>query len=397
MAKFIAIPVGQGDAFYLERKDVSILVDGGRGVAGFPGNFNIHTGRDHANILVCTHNDADHANGILGFLKGGLGCDEIWLPGIWSSKLYEILGSFDDVYNKLFWEVKDLLDSRSDDALLDIKTLEDYSDRLDDLNSNQDDYQRPEPINSSSGWTKTCVSKIEKAEPWERWSSADPWPFFHCVKEVNLPGAGRHLWWSAIVAAHQIREIAIEAFHRGVKVRWFEYNTNNPGGGKPNILVPVNSREQKDFLSFSGTLLNCLALTVSNKESLVFLSPSSEQSPGVLFTADSDLNSVKLISTHLRGALVTAPHHGSEANRNAYTVVNTAAEDYSQKLRWVRSDGRYRNRPGATYLGIPSGQRLCTICRHKSGKLSKKQRLHFYEREGTWVRKRTNHCSCQKA
>lgn len=29
--KFIAIPVGRGDAFYLEKNDTKILVDGGSG------------------------------------------------------------------------------------------------------------------------------------------------------------------------------------------------------------------------------------------------------------------------------------------------------------------------------------------------------------------------------
>jgi hypothetical protein len=39
------------------------------------------------------------------------------------------------------------------------------------------------------------------------------------------------LLWSAIDAANRIRAIAIEAFHRGIPVRWFEFDSANPKGG----------------------------------------------------------------------------------------------------------------------------------------------------------------------
>ena len=41
MAKFVAIPVGQGDAFYLEREGFTVLVDGGRSRRGFSGQFKV--------------------------------------------------------------------------------------------------------------------------------------------------------------------------------------------------------------------------------------------------------------------------------------------------------------------------------------------------------------------
>jgi len=66
MATFIAIPVGQGDAFYLERDGWSVLVDGGRSRLDFPALFRQVTRARGANIVVCTHNDSDHANGVRG-------------------------------------------------------------------------------------------------------------------------------------------------------------------------------------------------------------------------------------------------------------------------------------------------------------------------------------------
>jgi len=83
MPRFIAIPVAQGDAFYLEREGFSVLTDGGRSRSDLPSRFQAVTKTDGVNVILCTHNDADHANGILGFLEGGLRCEEVWLPGRW--------------------------------------------------------------------------------------------------------------------------------------------------------------------------------------------------------------------------------------------------------------------------------------------------------------------------
>ncbi|MFE5131676.1 hypothetical protein ACFRAZ_26815, partial [Bacillus mobilis] len=79
-ARFISIDVGQGDSFYLEKNNISILVDGGKSEVYFPGHFKKVVNKEHVDILVCTHNDADHAQGILGFLRSSLTCKEVWLP-----------------------------------------------------------------------------------------------------------------------------------------------------------------------------------------------------------------------------------------------------------------------------------------------------------------------------
>jgi beta-lactamase superfamily II metal-dependent hydrolase len=77
MTKFIAIPVGQGDAFYLDKGRWSVLVDGGSGRKNFAKKFSLSTGVTAVDVAVCTHNDADHANGIIGFLQSSLVCNEI--------------------------------------------------------------------------------------------------------------------------------------------------------------------------------------------------------------------------------------------------------------------------------------------------------------------------------
>ncbi len=143
-----------------------------------------------------------------------------------------------------------------------------------------------------------------------------------------------------------------------------------------------------------GSLLAWLALTVSNKESLVFWSPPIERHPGVLFTADSDLKDIRL-PTHLNRAIATAPHHGSKANANAYKAVETTAQDGFPSITWVRSDGRDRSRPGGTYLGL-AARRLCTRCRHAGGGWTTEQAVYLYSCKGAWTRHRTSQvCSCQ--
>jgi beta-lactamase superfamily II metal-dependent hydrolase len=64
---FIAICVGQGGAFFLQRRGLTALVDGGRSAQVFPYQFQRVTKRNGVDILVCTHNDADHAVAISVF------------------------------------------------------------------------------------------------------------------------------------------------------------------------------------------------------------------------------------------------------------------------------------------------------------------------------------------
>ena len=60
----------------------------------------------HLHILVCTHNDKDHAGGLTDLLdKKSVRVDEFWLPGAWSDSLPELLLSPDQVVNALVAEL----------------------------------------------------------------------------------------------------------------------------------------------------------------------------------------------------------------------------------------------------------------------------------------------------
>ena len=105
--EFTALRVGAGDAFLIRRGGISALIDGGRSIEGFCDLFKQVTGRCSVKVVVCTHNDADHANGIIGFMKGGLRCDEIWLPGTWSYRLHDLATNPFDFARELWNDVSE--------------------------------------------------------------------------------------------------------------------------------------------------------------------------------------------------------------------------------------------------------------------------------------------------
>jgi len=261
MNQFIAIPVSVGDAFYLNRNNYSILVDGGLDETGFPGLFQMTTKTDKVNILVCTHNDADHANGILGFLKHGLSCDEIWLPGTWLGVLPDILKPLDEVIDELVQNIlEDKRQQETSDFHSEIPPLEAYHNSKRNLSDKKDD-QGDQSNLGADGWTEPLIDTLEMSVPWhptslQYWIFELKWPFV--IRE--LVPAEFQLLWSAIDAASLIRAIALEAFHRGVPVRWFEYDTNHPSGGN-NYLQPLNAREIAKVRPAVETLLYLLSLS----------------------------------------------------------------------------------------------------------------------------------------
>ena len=398
MARFIALPVGKGDSFYLERQDgFSVLVDGGGSRSALPSLFQIYTKTDDVDIVICTHNDSDHANGIIGFLGAGLKCEEVWLPGRWLAALPAILRPLKEVIIVLAGEVAEA-DSipNLEERKSGLSAIEAYAERqfksLEKVTENND----VGPV-GIDGWPTSCLQMLEEAESWENDFQLQLWPlwwsYFLGLEPRNLRPGQIQLTLSALAAANRIREIAVEAFHRGLPIRWFDFDTETPSGGKAEI-QPLNAREITSMPSRAGRLLDILALTVDNRESLVFWSPPTDNHPGVLFTADSDLKGVKL-KTPLQFAIATAPHHGSEENANAYYEVDKALKPDSLSITWVRSDGRYKIRPGSTYLGLKS-RKMCTICRRNSGSFVPKKAVHLFIRTSKWTRHRvTAECSCQ--
>jgi hypothetical protein len=98
--------------------------------------------------------------------------------------------------------------------------------------------------------------------------------------------------------------------------------------------------------------LCALMLTASNKYSLVF-EFAKEHTPIVRFSADSDCTCQSVIP-YVDNIIITAPHHGSEANKIVYNKIQ------GNDIIWVRSDRKHTNRPCVNFKNQPT--RYCLAC-----------------------------------
>lgn len=347
MDKFIAINVNQGDAFYLERSCKKILVDGGRSRLGFPVQFERVVGNEALDVVVCTHADADHINGLIGFYESGLKSKEIWLPGTWTSRLGDLLKQ----PRQFFDEV---IESINEQNLGDVRGLEDYYEKKelfyrDKISAGKEEGE----INISELYEAVEASQDLFPLFYNKWFLIDFWPY------RSLENYG--LIVDAIDTATKIRDLAVLAYHAGARIRWFQYQKRDAISGGEAFLKPANSTEIMRIRKHISAL-EYLALSKANKESLVFYSPGNDSSGDVLFCADSDLSFQQPLPSISQNSIITSPHHGSEHNRCAYERLDKHGY-LSDKSIVVRSDGRFIKRPGETYKRLKL-KRICTLCRH---------------------------------
>jgi hypothetical protein len=387
--QFVAIRVGKGDAFFLEREGAKILVDGGFATREFPRQFRRVTKCSSLDVLVCSHNDTDHANGVLGYLEAGLHAEEVWLPGSWANRLQDLVFSPDGFLKELAVDIRD-------------SEPTERTTMLEDLGNELFDSTQREAVEAHKGGPIAAVwDRVE-----EEWNDAD----FHfpglwrlpCVSKDAargltivprhlLPGNTRsRILLEALDAGDKIRRIFLAACRLGSTIRWFEFRSSgSPSRGLPGVLVPVNAVEILRVPKPRLSALDYLALTTVNRESLVFQAPISNDHPPVLFTADSDLKFGQPIP-NAPGMLVTAPHHGSEDNAYAYRRLSNPTGP-RPSLTWVRSDEETKKRPGKSYVSA-SGTKYCTACRPYN--LSK-QNVRLSLVSGQWVPASARTCCCR--
>lgn len=370
MDKFVSIGVNQGDAFYLERSEVKILIDGGKARLGFPIQFEKTIGTQVLDVVVCTHADADHINGLLGIFETGFKVKEIWLPGKWTSRLKDLLINQEHFIEELIVEIRKI-------DMPDAKNLEELTESQNFSEINMENYEDDE-INLN---IEVINKAIEEASV-----NSDLFDnilgerlLFHTMIHYGIHVNQYKLFFDAIETAKKIRDLAILAYHSGSKIRWFEFQNTGSASGGEDYLKPVNSTE---IFNISKPLSALLYLYVSkaNKESLVFYSPSKDKSNCVLFSADSDFSFQQPLPKLKNNLIITAPHHGSEHNLNAYTRLNSGGYITPNTII-VRSDGKFKKRPGTSYLNSIS-KKICTLCRNPN---SQKQDVIFNFSSSKWV------------
>jgi len=162
----------------------------------------------------------------------------------------------------------------------------------------------------------------------------------------------------------KIQELIVAALKRGVRIRFLEFSKYFSCGGEPGFLEPVNSFEVVNLsalkrLGAGLSLLQILALSIQNEQSLVFISPQNECLPAALFCADSDLKYYQPIHWS-SGMVATAPHHGSVSNSHAYW--RFMFESAGLRISWLRTHCSSVNQL-ADFLISANGQQVeSTYC-----------------------------------
>lgn len=339
--KFTGLPVKVGDAFLLQSPYGYTLVDAGQNKKHILELIKLERiTSKHINLLMCTHYDADHINGILGILESGdYTFDEIWLPEILGSLTYTISEDLMAILQKLRElnreGIIDLITRARDSQLSDMLPLAQGENPIKVANL---DALREEPLFS------ICLNDFT-------WRLLSFWP--------RLSNAEVPVQTMLTNISKAIRMVS-SSLSSGANVRWFKFCDHLTDMDYGFGMSAMNSAETAVTIYHPDVFIQQLYLTTINIESLVFKF-SHEKYPNVLFCADSNLSFAdKPIQQpiHLEdSSVVTAPHHGADSCDDAYKRIE------GKDLIYVRSDKSQKRRPGKGYLRQPNI--YCTICKNK--------------------------------
>ncbi len=351
--KFTALNVN-GDSFLLESSQHKILVDGGQGKKVL--EILTAKGVDKLDLLVCTHYDSDHLGGVKAILQTkDIKVDEIWLPEIIGLVSKNIV---DNIHTSLKEKTFPL---ESTHNLLGTLHKMDFDNLEEDLLSTN-------TAKENKFREQENIIEIEemgdfKTTPYEVWAEYLEDNLYHYYRyglhrtffEEDVQA---HLKFSLLLQSKSYTELLYLLKTKGCNVLWYKYGETRKLTPKYGI-IPINSAPVKITKLSFDKMFKLMYLSKINRESLVFKF-SEENSPDVLFTADSDLkfvssnNSISLRSN----SIVTAPHHGSKNNDDAYSVINRGSTNLND-LYFVR---------GHNYL-VTMGQnffkqknKFCTKC-----------------------------------
>ncbi|MFM4947224.1 hypothetical protein ACEUB1_09270 [Aeromonas dhakensis] len=300
------------------------------------------------------------------------------MPGKWTSRLRELLINPEGFVVELVNQILRI-------DTLEISSLEKLSE-IEEFPKIEEDNIGYEELRIE---IDQIYQAIEESSDRARIFDLSMWPLQHFLWFYDLSPTQRNLFVDAIDTANKIRELAVLSYHSGAKIRWFEFDSFSTASGGESFLRPVNSQE---IFSVSSRLsaLAYLSISKSNRESLVFHSPASDRSSSILFSADSDFSFHYQLPDLEDNSIITAPHHGSEHNRNAYLRLNSEGLITKQTI-FVRSDGRFSKRPGNVYI-LEKSKKICTLCRHPN---AESQDVIFTSSSSGWRKKNgLSWCHC---
>lgn len=359
LCKFTALPVGQGDAFLWQSSDQSVLVDGGRRDTAAYERL-VERGVRYLNVVVCTHADKDHINGLIEVLHKIDYIGEVWLPARWGNKLDEVARDPAAILTQLAHEC----------ATSSLQGLEDAQERRAETDEEQTAmavqtgyplaYSEPDEESRAGEVDLLAVSELIGGAPnslGQLIASAHSW--------LHWPKLGPRwqskLWLEAIDTLSLVWRVVQIAVQRGAILRWFEYEPAPQAHGIQGEpwLNAANATEILKVRRMRG-VLEWLCLSLKNEEALVFLGEFNDSR--LLFSSDSDFTFQMARVPVDRPMLVTVPHHGSKANATAIFRILDHTREAASEHCWIRSDTAAASRPCQEFLDIASQRRGCTGC-----------------------------------
>ncbi len=337
--KFTALPVNVGDSFLLQVDNKVILVDGGMSQSHIVGLLmEERIPNNHIDLLVCTHYDADHINGIIGILKSKkFTFTEIWLP--------EIIGSIGNTISKNLFQ---LIEYLNENGLNDVF----YSNGDSQYSYDVLEIEEQSKKNNSIKKIKTVILKN----------------FINYMKYI-FHRRGLHNDYEYSNKFEKMMDNMLSyaylinsSINTGAKIRWFKFQNKLIHNNYGYKLYSENALETGTSIYDEKLFFNLLHMTTLskiNQHSLVFKFDDA-QYPNILYTADSDLNFTSTPITLVDNSIVTAPHHGSDANDIAYSKIS------GNNLTFVRSESFKVKRLSKEYK--KQTKRFCTVCRNKTAK-----------------------------
>jgi len=170
--------------------------------------------------------------------------------------------------------------------------------------------------------------------------------------------------------AKYIRRIYHHATQQDIPIRWFGNTVRNPGDSPRDDLIPLNAKKVDNPRHYLAQRpMSYLTRTSSNEHSLVFWGKPLHSSSdlwrgGVLLSADSTFSFAHEVKLPIDATkLVTAPHHGSDSNAEAYVpILQSGFFPLEHRMVFVRSGERKSSWPGQAYLQLET-EKACTQCR----------------------------------
>lgn len=325
--ELIAFPVKKGDSFLLINEEFNLLVDGGNGRTDIIPHIVKHT--DMLNVVICTHYDTDHINGLLNLFEmiisnnTEISVEEIWLP---------------EIFERI------ALKKRQDACGIRVSL------RKEEINVVHDDGTEDK---LSKEHIDTGIKNICRLTD-----------YCHILSVIY-----------------------------GVKIRWFKFTDELSDMLIDHRLYGMNceevTRRIKPYGSYKEIIYH---LTRINKDSLVFrYNQVGGEEPNVLFTADSDFGFCggKIVEFNSGKTVVTTPHHGSSAeeHKKVYLNLNLKSRDFI----FVRSSEFYRERPCEGFKEHPKEKRYCIRCNSKRD-ISQTIHLRFMDGKWNPVNSETCTC-----